>query len=565
MKGGMQMEGVYEYSNWVLYGLTFYMICMLGLGWYASKRIENSTDYVVAGRRLGIFFCTGTIFATWFGAGTCMGGAGNAYLFGNLGIIFDPWAAALSLLIVGFGFARLLRRGKFLTAVDMLERRFGKKMGALSAMVLAIADTGWLASLLVAFGAILHYFTNISLNNAIIFSTIIIVVYTYLGGMWAVTLTDAVQMVILIISLTVMLFMAWPDAGGFAEFFSNKPANFNNINQWAFLPISQANANPEFENAGFLYYLGHKGWFYWLAAWLSLALGSLPFQTLVQRFLSAKDEKTAVRSGYLAGAMYLTIGMIPIILGMIYFKVNPDLSIDSALNNILLFMAVKYLSPVFAVIFIIALVAAIMSSADSVVLGVSTLLCNNVYRYFKPELDDKEMLRKTKLLVPVVAIIALLMALFAKAIFNLMIVVSIAVLVSISVPFVAAWFWKKANNYGALSSVIGGLIGWLAGYIYYLPFTKEANMGVITEGVVYFKWAMWDAIYIGSIWGIILSVTALVVVSLATQKVDVPKPLVDVDGNPLVVKNWIGLPWGDLEKHQQTDKVQAQPPIKDYL
>ena len=87
------MESTYQYADWVLIGLGIYMALMLFIGWYASKKINTTSDYVVAGRRLGIFFCTGTLFATWFGSGTCMGGAGNAYIFGNQGVIFDPWGA----------------------------------------------------------------------------------------------------------------------------------------------------------------------------------------------------------------------------------------------------------------------------------------------------------------------------------------------------------------------------------------------------------------------------------------------------------------------------------------
>ena len=106
------MDGSYQYGNWVLIGLGIYMVLMLFIGWYASKKITTTTDYVVAGRRLGIFFCTGTLFATWFGSGTCMGGAGNAYIFGNQGVIFDPWGAAVCLLLTGFFFARLEGPGK---------------------------------------------------------------------------------------------------------------------------------------------------------------------------------------------------------------------------------------------------------------------------------------------------------------------------------------------------------------------------------------------------------------------------------------------------------------------
>ena len=121
--------GTYAYGNWVLIGLGIYMVIMLFIGWYASTQVSSETDYIVAGRRLGLFFITGTLFATWFGSGTCMGGAGNAYIFGNQGVLFDPWGAAICLILTGFFFARLMRRGKYLTLVDLFEIRFSQKMG----------------------------------------------------------------------------------------------------------------------------------------------------------------------------------------------------------------------------------------------------------------------------------------------------------------------------------------------------------------------------------------------------------------------------------------------------
>lgn len=90
--------------------------------------------------------------------------------------------------------------------------------------------------------------------------------------------------------------------------------------------------------------------------------------------------------------------------------------------------------------------------------------------------------------------------------------------------------------------MIGGALGWLAGYFYYLPITSDANTDIVpgVEGV-YFEWAMWDAIYVGSIWGVIASVVLMVVVSLATQKAQPANPVLDADGNPLNMTGWFGL------------------------
>jgi solute:Na+ symporter, SSS family len=537
------MQSTYQYANWVLIGLGIYMVLMLFIGWYASRKINTTTDYVVAGRRLGIFFCTGTLFATWFGSGTCMGGAGNAYIFGNQGVIFDPWGAAVCLLLTGFFFARLMRRGRFITLVDLFELRYGKTMGLFSTASLSIAEMGWVGAQLVAFGTIINYFSGIPLGMGITISTAILVVYTYLGGMWAVTLTDVFQMIILMVGMTAMLAVAIPLAGGWDALFSNAPNNMMGINQWSFIPTSAAAANAEMENAGYMYYTGYVGWFYWLAAWLAIGFGSIPAQDLMQRVLSAKDEKTASYSSYLAGLLYVTVGMMPVLIGMIYFHVNPDLSIDDALNKILLLMAVEHLHPFFAVVFVSALVAALMSSSDSAILAAASIVGYNGYKYFKPAADEHQTLKMTKIMVPIVTLVSLMLALYFQAIYNLMVIAWSLLLVSLFVPYASAYFWKKANNYGALAAFWGGLGVWLISYFIYLPMTKAANTDLGLKGAetgLYFDWAMWDSLYISSVWALIGSFIFMVVVSLATQKLDTPKPLVDIDGQPMPLVNWMG-------------------------
>ena len=537
------MESTYQYANWVLIGLGIYMVLMLFIGWYASKKISTTSDYVVAGRRLGIFFCTGTLFATWFGSGTCMGGAGNAYIFGNQGVIFDPWGAAVCLLLTGFFFARLMRRGRYITLVDLFELRYGRTMGMFSTASLSIAEMGWVGAQLVAFGTIINYFSGIPLGVGITISTAILVVYTYLGGMWAVTLTDVFQMIILMVGMTAMLAVAIPLAGGWEAVFSNDPNNMMGINQWSFVPTPESAANVEMENAGYMYYTGYVGWFYWLAAWLAIGFGSIPAQDLMQRVLSAKDEKTASYSSYLAGLLYVTVGMMPVVIGMIYFQVNPDLSIDDALNKILLLMAVEHLHPIFAVLFVSALVAALMSSSDSAILGAASILGYNGYKYFKSDADEYKTLKMTKIMVPVVTIVSLMLALYFQAIYNLMVIAWSLLLVSLFVPYASAYFWKKANNYGAIAAFWGGLATWMSAYFIYLPMTKEANTDLGLKGAetgIYFDWAMWDSLYISSVWALIGSIVCMVVVSLATQKMDAPKPLVDIDGQLLPVVNWMG-------------------------
>ncbi|KKM10132.1 hypothetical protein SY88_15985 [Clostridiales bacterium PH28_bin88] len=521
--------GNYQYTSWVVAVLAVYMAGMLWVGWWSSKKITDTTDYIVAGRRLNLFYAVGTLFATWFCAGTLMGGAANAYLFGNQGVIFDPWGAALCLVLTGIFFARLMRRGGYVTLVDFFEIRYGKTMGLLATVVLAIAEMGWVGAQLVAFGTILQIFMGVPLWAGIIISCFVLIVYTYLGGMWSVTVTDVIQMIILTIGVVILLPAVISHVGGWQEFLAT-------AGDWAELP---AFAMAPAGEAGYLGYTGVPGWFYYLGAWLAIGVGSIPAQDLMQRVLSSRDEKTAVRASYISAILYVVIGIIPAIIGIAMFSINPDLTVPDT-EMILPWLAMNFLSPLAAAIFVAGMVAALMSSADSALLAGASVIGYNGVQYLKPNATEDQKLKITRITVPVIAVISLLLALYAETIYRLMVIAWSILLVGLAAPYIAGYFWKKANRTGALAALFGGFLSWIGFILYYLPATSEANIGVIQEGVVYFEWAIWDAVYIGSVPAFLISIFLLVAVSLLTQKRDQPLPLKDMNGNIMAVKNWFG-------------------------
>ncbi len=539
------MDNVYDYGSWVIGGLAVYMTILLAVGWWASKRVADEADFLVAGRRLGLPLMVGALVATWYGAGTTMGAAGNAYLFGIQGVVFDPFGAALCLFLLGLVFARVVRRSKFMTLVDFFESRYDRRVGGLSAFVMLIAEMGWIGALLVGFGAIINFFTGIPLGWGIGVSTAVLILYTYMGGMYAVTLTDSVQIAVIIVSMIAILLivMGLPEVGGWSYVFANDPANnWMGINQWDFFPTSAADADPEIGNAGFNFYTGHMGWFYWIAAIMAIGVGSIAAQDVNQRLMSAKSENTSVLSALVSGVVYLVVGMIPVVLGMAAFKLYPEMEFDAVQNQLLLVMAADYMPPALVVVFVCGLVAALMSSAAAATLAGASIVGYNGGKLVNPGISDQASLRWTRIFVPVVACVSLLIALKFETIYNLMVASWTLLLVSNFVPYAAGFFWRKANSYGALAAMIGGFLGWLAGYFHYIPLTSEANIDIVpgVEGV-YQPFANWDAIYIGSIWGVIASVVLMIVVSLATQAMAPPKPLLDADGEPLDMTGWFGL------------------------
>ena len=118
----------------IFIGVAIYLVIMLSIGAYATKRATSATNFIVAGRRMPIWICSATIVATWFGGGTMMGGAGASYERGLLGVIADPFGGALCLFIVGFFFVRLFRRLRLLTFIEFFENRYGKTAATIAAI-----------------------------------------------------------------------------------------------------------------------------------------------------------------------------------------------------------------------------------------------------------------------------------------------------------------------------------------------------------------------------------------------------------------------------------------------
>ncbi|MGB4124997.1 MAG: hypothetical protein WBK58_01650, partial [Dethiobacteria bacterium] len=128
---------------------------------------------------------------------------------------------------------------------------------------------------------------------------------------------------------------------------------------------------------------------------------------------------------------------------------------------------------------------------------------------------------------------SLLIACYAQTIYMLAVISWSLILVGLFAPYAAGYFWKKCNQSGAVAALVGGLISWILAIVYLMHrVTMAANLGAVEAGVVQMDWAIWDAVYIGSIPAFAVSVLLMITVSLATQKKDPPRPLVDINGHP---------------------------------
>ena len=472
-------------------GVAIYMLAMLVVGFYASQKTHTITEFVVAGRGLPVWLCSMTVIATWFGGSTMMGSAGASYERGLIGVIADPFGGALCLFLVGFFFARIFRRLGYLTFVELFDVRFGKVSATVAAIAAISTNIGWTGGLLVAFGYVFESLTGVPLHIGIIGGAVVVFIYTVAGGMWAVAVTDFVQVVIIVFGLVLLLVVVLIDVGGWGNIGPHLPEN-----TFRMVPVE---SSPPV-------------WLNYLRAWLIFGLGDLTAQALIQRAMSAKDEKTAQYSFYLGGLGHVSLGMIPVTLGIIASVTMPGLAEP---ETVIPTLAIQHLHPVAIAIFVGALLAAIMSTADSALLAAASVFSVNILPLFKRKITDKQRLLATRISIPVFGIVAVYVAVEVQVVYELIMDANSVKLVCVAVPFIAGIWWKRANRTGVLASMVMGFVTWIV-------------VIVVAPELP------------GDLLGLLAGLVTLFVVAPLTQKIDPPRPLRNGKGEDVEFKDRLG-------------------------
>lgn len=442
---GFELPYSTQVMLWI--GMSIYILGMILVGYLASGKVKGMGDFLVAGRRLPLWMATATLLATWFGAGSSMGVAATVYSDGIGGVLADPFGASISLILAGVFVVGLLRRMKCLTVTDVIERRYGKLAGIYASAWMIPVYIGWLGAQVLGMGTILHVLTGMSIPVGTLIGAVVVLIYTVAGGMWAVTLTDVIQVSLIVIGLFLIIPGAVHEAGGWHEIFAKIP------------PEHLTMAKP-----------GDQSWVYYIGTWIIMGLGCMVGQDLIQRSLSSRTEKIAISSSVMAGFFYLAISIIPITIGfaarivLAKYNVTSETMGDDLENQVLPRMAViilGQLSPIVLIIFLSALISAIMSSADSSLLAASSLFTNNVVRAFWSRMSDSSLLLTTRIATVGFTVIATFLALNVKSIYALMINSWASQLVVIFIPVMTALYFPKASKNCAWATMATATAVWL--------------------------------------------------------------------------------------------------------
>jgi SSS family transporter len=379
--------------NLVLLGVLGYIVVQLAIGVLVSRSIKTESDYLIGGRRLGLGLVTFSLFATWFGAETCIGAAGMFYDEGLAGGVSDPFGYALALFLVGWFFARPLWHRGLTTLADLFRARFGPATERFAALIMVPTSIFWAAAQIRAFGIVLHAATGLEVTVAVLIATGVVIAYTCTGGLLADVVTDFIQGLAIILGLGALL---WSLA--------------NNAN------VDLAAAWRAVEPERFNLFGGEGGFWEKLDVWLTVILGSVVAQEIVARILGARSAAIGVRGAHLGGGLYLAVGLIPAFLGLVGPQLLPGLENS---ETFLPKLAETHLSPVLFVLFTGAIVSAILSTVDSTLLAASSLASHNLIVSFRPQMSDRQRLITARVGVAAFGLIACGFALGAETIFEL--------------------------------------------------------------------------------------------------------------------------------------------------
>lgn len=433
-------------NHTLLLFIVLYLSINVLIGYWASKRVKNSGDFIQAGRNLPMFFNATALFALWFGSETVFGASSEFMKHGLSGVIEDPFGGVLALLLFGIFYVRKLYRLNIITLNDLLRDKYGRTVELISGFCMVISFFGYIAAQLVALSIILNTVTGLDFTFGVIICSVLVTFYTFIGGMWAVSITDFVQSIFILVGLIALAIYFTIEAGGFGTL------------------MAKYEAQPD-HSFHFFPQEGTLSWVNWFSAWLVLGFGSLCSQDIFQRANSARSERAAVNSTYLGAFMYLIVAAIPLYIGFVvkFHYIGPSNVTDETDMQVMLPSVVIQNSPIWMqVLFFGSLLSAVLSTASGAILAPASILSENIIKPLsKREMSDKEFLWTLRLSVVIMAAISTLMACMRSNIYELVAESSIVGMVSLLVPITAALYWKKANQLGAMLAMLMGLASWL--------------------------------------------------------------------------------------------------------
>lgn len=425
------MSGIYPV------GLIGYFALMLLVGFWAARRVSSEADFLVAGRGIGLLVMIGTVCGTFWGAGIFIAGPGFAYGMGY-GLLLSIVGSLTSVVLLSFFVAGRLRRFKGITIPDLMADRFySGAMRILTALV--VAEVGIVLLAVEIYGGALLLSSIFGWSNftSLLVISVVYVLYTVFGGMLAVAVTDLIQSLIMLAGTIVVIPFVLRATGGL----SAMHATLAHISPTHLDPLAGGFITPSL-----------------IVSWVIVfGIGNLT-PSLLTRFFAAKNERTAIRSAAIGAAVGWLFMYVAIFLGVAAKALFPNLpKADLAFPTLI----TGVLPPVVGVLVLSAGMAALMSTADSVLFTVASALSHDIYAAFiRRTASDRARLTAARVATLLVGVLALVLASTVVDVVYWLQMFSSALAASAFAPvLLAGLLWRRATREGAIAAMIGGSVG----------------------------------------------------------------------------------------------------------
>lgn len=424
-----------------------YLLSTVAIGLFAATRVRSTTDYALAGRSLPLIMVITATFATWFGSETVLGLPGQFIKNGLEGVVEEPVGSSMALILVGMFFAKKLYRMSLLTVGDFYRRRYGVSVELCCSIFVVLSYLGWVAAQVAALGLVIHLLTEgyVSVSNAMIVGTIVVLIYTVFGGMWSVALTDFFQMIIIVVGLCIVAYFASSLAGG-----------VHKVSQYA---VSHDLFRFFPENS-------FKAWAFWISAAITMMIGSIPQQDVFQRVMSAKSEKIACIGPIIGGSFYLVFASIPMFIVIAASVAVPDMAagmMETDPQQILPTFIKEYMPLWLRILFFGAVLSAVMSTASATMLAPTTTFVENVLRNIMPLSDKRELkAMRLSLIIFSLSVLAYALSMEGTPIYELAAMAYQFPVIGAFWPLTLGLYWKRSTTVGCWSSILAGSIVWIS-------------------------------------------------------------------------------------------------------
>lgn len=437
-----------------------YLLAMVGVGIYSVRRIKGTGDYFVAGHSFGPMVLMATVCATIIGGSGLMGRAGVAYSSGFKAII-----TALPYLLGMFIFSgisgRISRVGmqhNITSIPELFERRFGKTSKVILAALIAFTMMGTVASQVTATATIINMLggdLGISYEMGALIATVVFMVYTATSGLFGVVYTDVLQFYMLLLFVYILIPVAsLNEVGGIAGF--------------------AANLNPDLVKP---YIDGSI-----LGDIVTYLVFTMAGAEMWQRAFAAKDAKAAKKGMFLGTTVYGVTILLVFFMGVVAHQIVGDdiLAKYGSTDAVVPALAIKVL-PVGLTGFALAgMLSVIMSTADSYLLVSVQSVVRDIIGTCKPDMDEKTEIRLSRIFSIILPIGALIIALYIKNAYNILMFAWSFYAASCGLPAFAALYWKKATKQGILAGMASGFVVCIGWKLIGLPF----GLGAAVPGTI---------------------------------------------------------------------------------